>query len=218
MDPTAKSSGVVAGVDQEDELDDLEGLSTDDINQLRFDQSVKGTPATAQQEADDEAENWSGHWGAGTKCEELKWPEDMGDELSELVAEELKEACRTFPKDTGLGWDQWHPRVIERLSDHTLNMLVVILLECERTGVWPSGAALVLIALLPKADGGFRPIGLLPTPPRIWMRARRSAARKWEEKNARPWLYAGKGMGANVAAWKQAIAAELAATMRTSAT
>ena len=74
----------------------------------------------------------------------------------------------------------------------------------------------MLIALLPKTDGGFRPIGLLPTPPRIWMRATRKAARRWEELNQRPWLYAGKAKGANVAAWKQASAAELAATMRTS--
>ena len=74
----------------------------------------------------------------------------------------------------------------------------------------------MLIALLPKTDGGFRPIGLLPAPPRIWMRARRKVARRWEEANSRQWLYAGKGKGANVAAWMQAILAELAATMRTS--
>ena len=95
-------------------------------------------------------------------------------------------------------------------------MLAVTLLECERTGVWPEGVALVLIALLPKTDGGFRPIGLMPGPPRVWMRARRNVARKWESRNTRPWLYAGKGMGANVAAWKQSFAAELAATMKTS--
>ena len=44
-------------------------------------------------------------------------------------------------------------------------LLVAILMECERTGVWPARVALVLIALLPKNDGGYRPIGLLPTPP-----------------------------------------------------
>ena len=42
-------------------------------------------------------------------------------------------------------------------------------------------------------------------------------ARKWEHLNQRDWLYAGKGKGANVAAWKQAFFAELAATMRHSA-
>ena len=131
-----------------------------------------------------------------------------------MIADELLEACRTFPSETGLGWDLWHPRVIERLSRSTLLLLVAILMECENTGEWPSGVALVLIALLPKPDGGYRPIGLLPTPPRLWMRARRKVARSWEELNSRELLYAGKGKGANVAAWKQAVFAELAARMR----
>ena len=73
---------------------------------------------------------------------------------------------------------------------------------------------MVLIALLPKPDGGFRPIDLLPIPPRIGMRARRKAARRWEELNSREWLCTGKGKGVNVAAWKQAFFAELAATMK----
>ena len=42
--PTDKSSGIIAGVDQEDELEDLEGISMDDLNQIRFDQSIKGHP------------------------------------------------------------------------------------------------------------------------------------------------------------------------------
>ena len=39
---------------------------------------------------------------------------------------------------------------------------------------------------------------------------------KWERANHRPYLYAGKGMGADVAAWKQAARAELVATMKDS--
>ena len=112
----------------------------------------------------------------------------MGDGLPKLVVEELLEASRTLPVETGLGWDLWHPRVIERLSYSTLILLVTILLECEQTGEWPAGVSLVLIALLPKPDGGFRPIGLLPTAPRLWMRARRQAARRWEELHQREWL------------------------------
>ena len=200
--PTALSSGNFTNVDQEDELEGLEGVSMDDLNQIRLDQTAKGTPATAQQEADGEADAWCGHWGAGTEVEKLQWPDDMGDGLPRLMVEELIEAGRTFPTESGLGWDQWHPRIFERLAFDTQLLLVAILLECERTGEWPAGIALVVIALLPKTDGGFRPIGLLPSPPRLWMRARRKAARRWEEMNSRPWLYAGKGKGANVAAWK----------------
>ena len=201
---TAKSTGIIAGIDQTDELEYLEGVGIDELNQIRLDQTIAGTPSTAQQEADDDAEAWSKHWGAGTHGEQLQWPDDMGEDLPQIVAEELLDACRTFPTETGLGWDRWHPRVIERLSHSTLLLLVAILMECEKTGEWPAGIAVVLIALLPKPDGGFRPIGLLPNPPRIWMRARRKAARRWEELNSREWLYAGKGKGANVAAWTQA--------------
>jgi hypothetical protein len=77
-------------------------------------------------------------------------------------------------------------------------------------GNWPLAVRLVVIVLLPKLDGGFRPIGLLPLLPRIWMRARRDAAQEWERANARSSLYGGEAKGATVAAWKQAARAELA--------
>ena len=77
----------------------------------------------------------------------LKWPDDLGEELPALLAEELLEACGTFPNETGLGWDRWHPKVVCRLSMQTVQLLISILLDCERTG------CLVLIALLAKADG-----------------------------------------------------------------
>lgn len=42
------------------------------------------------------------------------------------------------------------------------------------------------------------------------MRARREAVARWESAIHRPYLYAGKGMGADIAAWKQVARAELA--------
>ena len=104
---------------------------------------MAGTPATAQQEADDQTDSWGMRWGAGTQVERLQWPDDMGEALPEMIADELLEACRTFPTETGLGWDQWHPRVIERLSRSILLLLVAILMECESIGEWPAGVALV---------------------------------------------------------------------------
>ena len=41
----------------------------------------------------------------------------------------------------------------------------------------------------------------------------REIAKRWEEKHPRPWLYVGKGMGANVAAFTPAAAAERAAAL-----
>ncbi len=68
-----------------------------------------------------------------------------------------------------------------------------------------------IIVLLPKADGGYRPIGLLPWPVRLWMRCRRDTIQNWEATMTRPYVYAGKGKGADVAVWKQAARAEAAA-------
>ena len=84
-------------------------------------------------------------------------------------------------------------------------------MRCEAEGQWPAAIEMVIICLLPKPDGGFRPIGLLPVLPRIWMRARRNATRRWERCNDRPYLYAGEGKGAQVAAWQQAARGEAAA-------
>ena len=81
---------------------------------------------------------------------------------------------------------------------------------------WPDIVAIVVICLLPKPDGGFRPIGLIPMLPRIWMRARRDIAAHWEAKCSRPYLLAGADRGSTVAAWRQAFRAEAAAALDTS--
>ena len=72
MDPTAPSTGVVADLNQGDELEDLEGISVKELNQVRFEQGQAGTPAGAQQESDDEAEKWAKHWGTGREWEPLQ--------------------------------------------------------------------------------------------------------------------------------------------------
>ena len=92
--------------------------------------------------------------------EPLKWPSEMGEDLPRILREELLEAARTFPNHTGLGWDRLHPSSIERMSNETVDLLVRAMLKCEEDGEWLEAVALVIIALLPNTDGGFRPIGL----------------------------------------------------------
>ena len=93
-------------------------------------------------------------------------------------------------------------------------MDLFVLHNVETTGRWLEAAELVLIALLPKAEGGYRAIGLLPFLPRLWMRAGKNVAAvaaEWEASMQQPYLYAGKKMGATVAAWKRGFRGELAA-------
>ena len=80
----------------------------------------------------------------------------------------------------------------------------------EEEGRWPDDINPVVIVLLAKADGGYRPIGLFPTLVRLWMRIRTATARTWERTVDSPELYGGKGMGAQRAAWLEAFAAEAA--------
>ena len=118
--PTEKSTGKVTETDVRDELDELEGLGRQGINDLKVQQAAGHIPATAQQEADQQADMWHKQWDSDLKRDVLQWPEDMGEELPALLAEEIREAACTFPDETGLGWDRWHPKVVCGLSPELL--------------------------------------------------------------------------------------------------
>ena len=106
MGAYGKNTGVVTDVDARDELDELQGLSRQDINDLKFQRAEDHVPATAQQEADQQAGRWHKQWGVGLAIQELQWPEDVGDELPAIVSEGICDVARTFPDETGLGWDR----------------------------------------------------------------------------------------------------------------
>ena len=120
-------------------------------------------------------------------------------------------AASSFPIGTGLGADNISPRAILRLSSEALAALVTLLVAFEALGHWAHALDLVLIVLLPKTDGGLRPIGLFPTIVRLWMRARIGVARAWEATNSLPSLFGSAGMGAQRASWEAAFMAEIAA-------
>eukprot|EP00972_Heterocapsa_arctica_P044949 6633659-Heterocapsa_arctica.AAC.1 len=65
-----------------------------------------------------------------------------------------------------------HPRAWLRLGDAVLTSLLHFFVLVEATGRWPAAIGHVMIVLLAKAAGGFRPIGLFPSVVRIWMRVR----------------------------------------------
>ena len=120
-------------------------------------------------------------------------------------------ACSTFPAGTALGWDNMHPRALKRISVGAITALLRILMLAELVGQWPKMIGIVIIALLPKAGGGNRPIGLCPSLIRLWMRLRLPVAQAWQAANDRPYFFAGEAKGADVAAWKQAARAEISA-------
>ena len=100
------------------------------------------------------------------------------------------------------------PRALARLSTECLAALACILTAIELDGKWPQLLHLIIVALLPKPEGGRRPIGLLPMVVRVWGRARKGFVQEWERLNARRDIYGGKGSGAQRAAWEAAFGAE----------
>ena len=174
-------------------------------------------PLGGQQEVDAEAERWFGEWLVGRDMPRLSWPMELQDDQAKLPALQIhtmRRAALTFPAGTGLGWDKCHPRAIARCSDEALEALIRLLLLCELVGEWPESIGCTIIVLIPKADGGRRPIGLLPSIVRWWMRVRLEVARRWQTLHDRPYFFAGPSRSATKAAWLQAARAELVSLAR----
>ena len=169
------------------------------------------SPMGSQREVDEQRQAWGVQWDTGQPRRQPNWPTTVLSQIPDLTVSMLTAACMTFPSGTGLGWDAIHPRALTRLPRRLLMQIILCLMAAEVTGEWPQLVGWVVIVLLPKPDGGRRPIGLLPCLPKIWSRTRRSIAAEWEKRNSRDFLYGGAGKGSEVAAWRQAARAELAA-------
>lgn len=164
-----------------------------------------------QREVDEQRLAWGLQWDTGQPRKEPDWPAVVLKQIPEMTIDMLTAACTSFPCEAGLGWDTMHPRALTRLPRSLFAQVVLCLMAAEVTGEWPKLVGWVVSVLLPKTDGGRRPIGLLPCLPRTWSRTRRNKAAAWEKANGREYLYGGTGKGAKVAAWRPAARAELAA-------
>ena len=169
-------------------------------------------PASLQDEAEAQALHWGAEWLCDAESYRLPWPADLGSALPPLDAVKLDGALRSFSGGVGLGWDKMHPRSWLRLGPSMLLSMLHLFLLVEECGRWPGAIGDVLIVLLAKPAGGFRPIGLFPSIVRVWMRIRLADAVVWQSLYERPWLHASAGKGADIAAWKQAARSEQAAS------
>ena len=150
-------------------------------------------PLSGLAEAAHQATIWGHEWGVGTNQPLVRWPDlSSAPPLPTLSCHLVRAACVTFPCGTGLGWDKFHPRIVNRLPDGDLLALIRFFVLVELVGQWPATIGVVLICLLPKPDGGRRPIGLLPSFIRLWMRARSNIAREWARCNAAPSFFGGR--------------------------
>ena len=146
------------------------------------------------------ADAWAAEWGVGSDdIPEFQFPPIPTSSFAPPPSvQDLLAAVRSFPEGTAIGSDAFHPRVLLRVSEAALALILKLLCLCELTGTWPLAVNNILIALLPKPSGGLRPIGIFPSIIRIWMRLRAPAIRLWERAHERPFFFASKKTRRNV--------------------
>ena len=171
-------------------------------------ESATLAPLSEQGALDKEAVGWATNWAVDAPYQQPYFPPHLLGETQPMTLWAFDRAVSSFPTGTGVGADNFAPRAVLRLPEEARRMLICIMLAAEALGTWSEALNLVLIVLLSKSDGGLRPIGLFPTPARLWMRVRATVARAWEVANHIPSVFGGACKGAQRAAWAAAFAAE----------
>jgi hypothetical protein len=102
----------------------------------------------------------------------------QGDMDTCLTADRLRNAARSFKKGTAQ-IDGWKPCHIGELTDGTLALLGRLLQVAEAVGQYPKAGQYVMTTLIPKPDGGLRPINLFPAVFRLHSRCRSGILKAW---------------------------------------
>ena len=144
-----------------------------------------------------------------TELEPDESPIEYQDPLDLITPEELRDISKSYSKVSAVGIDGFHCRHICSLSEPLLLVLSILLNIMESTSMLPRQIKTIVLFLLEKPAGGFRPIGLFSAAYRIWGRARRTAASAWEAANSRSYLGASAFCGASDVIWRQALRSEL---------
>ena len=98
-----------------------------------------------------------------------------------LTTDEVRVAAKRFQRVTATPTG-WHPRDFGELSEAALTRLTSIFEDWETTGTPEGQVAALVVKLIPKPDGGRRPIGLYQEVFRVWSKARQPLVRAWQAR------------------------------------
>ena len=113
-------------------------------------------------------------------------------------------------RDTGKGSDNVSPDFVKALPLKAKEEIIMLFNDVMKTGAWPWQWLHVLIALLPKPQGGERPIGLLPFLMRLFCRMQREETRSWADGAQGEWDTAVRKSSALRAALLRSLQIEIA--------
>ena len=103
------------------------------------------------------------------------------------------------------------PGFLRCLEEEALDELVALLSFVEQRLIFPAQAMLVKVAMVPKPQGGDRPISLLWMLYRLLCFCRKGEVTAWDEAAAGPWDSAVKGRSALDAVYSSEVSLEMAA-------
>ena len=130
-------------------------------------------------------------------------------ELPRFGGEEVLAAARAFKPRAATAPDGVHVRRFALLPKVGRQLCAQLMQLCERVGLWPTQISQLLVVLLPKVPGpGWRPIGILPSFYRLWMKIRRGLCSQWEHQHDRAFFAMGAHRKVTDPVWRQAVRAE----------
>ncbi len=148
-------------------------------------------------------------WNAAEEAFEYDW-EGAIAQLPRLTVDEIRSASASFKESTASAFDGIHVRAYRLVSDRGLAALATLLAAVECSGRWPSAARLTTITLIDKRLGGHRGVGNLTSIYRIWSKARRHYAQRWEDTHHRTFFASARGVGPIDVVYRQAVKQEAA--------
>ncbi|CAE8616817.1 unnamed protein product, partial [Polarella glacialis] len=151
---------------------------------------------------DHKAKQWQQRWNDDPlgNATDLTWLDTVEAaaqravvDMSPLGLKHLKSSVKASPARTGVGTDQWRVKDWQRLPDEAHADLLQLLNASEAALNWPSQVVNNLIAMVPKPQGGERPITLTSALYRLWSRMRKFIMSSWEEEHHGFWDTAIRG-------------------------
>jgi hypothetical protein len=192
------------------------------VDEVRAD---NGVLCTAEELMSERVRTWSSLWGMRDEARctpavasqrlqlvldssKVEWDEVFPDEA-------IRKCIDTAPKKAALCADQWRPRDWYALPDAGINELRRLLIEVERSVMWPRQVLLNIAVFLgkPTVPPSERPITLTSGLYRLWCKLRRPEVLEWETGAAGFWDKAVAGSSALQAALHRKLRHEVASEL-----
>ena len=154
------------------------------IKQVAPGVDAKGLAVQSQEQADLVAKKWHDLWKVGRA-----YRIDFGGVNSGPVVPSLLTTCSTRTPATGS--DNLHPALhLKHVCENALRVIAMIMTLAANIGFCPAVFATIIMVLLPKATGGWRPIGLFTSVLRVYLRwTRRAVTSSWKRGFTNPYWF-----------------------------